>query len=579
MNVIGIRSEQKHWDSRVSLSPDDVEKLGGNFRILIQNDGERQLPFKPRVFSPREYLQAGRAGGVRLRFANTLAAADVIIGTKEIKEVFATPPRDVLDYLKTHAEALAAQVPQFAFDEKLGFAYLADFLTGEEEKRLVGAFANTPAEQLIATLVRQQKKLIEPGKTYVFFSHTHKGQDYNMRMLAQFVRKRATLLDYELLCEQTPEGYRRTVYYSNWAGNIGILETLWTFGEHLYRRAGIDSPFRRIKDPDTYDAVKCEYVSLHALKNKVLSIGRAVADLGTAFPVVIGVSGFRGQVGRFVLDVLERWGLPVQEMSPRELRRLPDLRGLSTRKIYLVKLDYQDLYRLKPTVAPTGKSMRAMIKNCQGHLLESNLEYFFPKLAMFVNCIVWNKECPRLLTNAYLKSFFDNKALHERPILPVIGDITCDPNGSIECCRDTYPDNPSYIWQPLHNEEPILPEFDLKALEGESELFDLSRDGFAVMAVTNLPCEIPREASLMFSHNFCKKRPDLQDKSYLEWLAEARFEDDLENTDMPQALKNAIIVYKGKFNLQNPQLLVKDICIAMIRHNIIDAHQVLQYLA
>jgi len=53
----------------------------------------------------------------------------------------------------------------------------------------------------------------EPGKTYVFFSHTIKGQPYNMPMLKRMLELGCTLIDYEKV---TDERGRRLIFFGWW---------------------------------------------------------------------------------------------------------------------------------------------------------------------------------------------------------------------------------------------------------------------------------------------------------------------------------------------------------------------------
>lgn len=66
-----------------------------------------------------------------------------------------------------------------------------------------------------------------PDKTYMFFSHTHKGQSYNMPMLQNILDKNITLLDYELLKDQDS---RRLVQFSRFAGYAGMIDGLHSLG-------------------------------------------------------------------------------------------------------------------------------------------------------------------------------------------------------------------------------------------------------------------------------------------------------------------------------------------------------------
>jgi alpha-aminoadipic semialdehyde synthase len=106
--------------------------------------------------------------------------------------------------------------------------------------------------------------------------------------------------------------------------------------------------------------------------------------------------------------------------------------------------------------------------------------------------------------------------------LIAIGDITCDPNGSIEFSKETYIDNPVYIYNPIS--ENIKDGFEGK--------------GIAVMAVTNLPCEFSTDASNEFSENL---RP------FLKQIVSARYDGELNESNLPDEIKRAVILWKGQF--------------------------------
>jgi len=72
--------------------------------------------------------------------------------------------------------------------------------------------------------------VLEPEKTYVFFSHTIKGQSYNMPMLQKILDLSCTLIDYEKI---TDEKGRRLIFFGNFAGLAGMIDTLWTLGRRL----------------------------------------------------------------------------------------------------------------------------------------------------------------------------------------------------------------------------------------------------------------------------------------------------------------------------------------------------------
>jgi len=576
MNKIGIRSEEKHWDSRVTISPDSIKSLPDSITLYFQNDGERKLPFKKRVYTNEEILEAGKAGGAKTEIVNTLKGCDVIIGTKEIKEAYLKIDDKTFHQLKEILGSLSVPIPELVLNKRRSLIQLVDFISEEQKSCLLQLTTNTSVEQIISQLLEEHNNLLEEGKSYVFFSHTHKGQSYNMRMLQEFIDKKCTLIDYELMRNGLGPGSARTVSYGNWAGTIGVLDTLWAFGEHLYLKTKADTPFRQIRSHKYFDPEKCEYRGIDIMKTLFSEIAGFISQGGLSFPLIVGITGFKGKVGSGALEVLENWGLPIEILDAEQfIAGSEENLNLSPQKIYLLKLEYQHLYRPKTEINIKDPNIRKLVKSGKGSLLQSNMDKIFPRLNIFLNCIVWSAGAPRILTNSLLKRVYENRQILKLPILPVIGDISCDPNGSIQCCRDTYPNRPVYVWAPEKSEEPILPVTDLKKEPPSYKYFDLSLDGFVVMAVTNLPCEIPREASMHFSRDFCSKRPELNGKSYLECLAEIDFKASWQENKMPEALKNSVILYKGKFNSENPQLYLKDICLSMIKNDIIKPEQIL----
>ena len=106
--------------------------------------------------------------------------------------------------------------------------------------------------------------------------------------------------------------------------------------------------------------------------------------------------------------------------------------------------------------------------------------------------------------------------------MKAIGDITCDPNGSIEFSKETWIDNPVFIYDPAT--EKVTDGF-----EGR---------GVAVMAVTNLPCEFSADASRQFSDDLAP---------FLKSIITADYNNSLDESNLPLEIKRAVILWKGKF--------------------------------
>ncbi len=95
-------------------------------------------------------------------------------------------------------------------------------------------------------------------KSFLCFSHTHKGQSHNMKMLSRFAEDQCTLIDYELL---TDDSGRRQVAFGKFAGYAGMINCLHGLGLQLLRK-GFRTPFvvnRRV------EGVACIFSVLHIL--------------------------------------------------------------------------------------------------------------------------------------------------------------------------------------------------------------------------------------------------------------------------------------------------------------------------
>jgi alpha-aminoadipic semialdehyde synthase len=124
------------------------------------------------------------------------------------------------------------------------------------------------------------------------------------------------------------------------------------------------------------------------------------------------------------------------------------------------------------------------------------------------------------VTKKFLKKLYGMNSL---PRLRVIGDISCDIEGSVECTiKATSPDNPVFTYDPTKEE---------------------AEDGFegrgpVIMAVDNLPAEISLESSISFSQAL---------KCLMPGLVMADFHSDFAECGLPDSLKKAALLYKGEF--------------------------------
>jgi len=105
---------------------------------------------------------------------------------------------------------------------------------------------------LILAVKEIPESLLQKDKTYVYFSHTIKGQPYNMSMLRKLMEYRCNLIDYERIVD---EKNRRLIFFGRYAGLAGMIETLHAFGQKL-KAKGEDTPLSEIRQAYEYTSVE-----------------------------------------------------------------------------------------------------------------------------------------------------------------------------------------------------------------------------------------------------------------------------------------------------------------------------------
>ncbi|MFQ6031840.1 MAG: bifunctional lysine ketoglutarate reductase /saccharopine dehydrogenase family protein [Candidatus Zixiibacteriota bacterium] len=343
-----------------------------------------------------------------------------------------------------------------------------------------------------------------PGKTYVFFSHVIKGQPYNMPMLKRILELKCQLIDYEKV---TDEKGKRLIFFGKHAGLAGMIDTLWALGRRLSWER-IPNPFEQIKNA-------YRYKSLVEAKEEISEVGEKIKNERlnkSLVPLIFGIAGY-GNVSHGVQEILDL--LPIKEIRPDEIFSLVGGSNYSRNHIYKV------VFKEEHMVEPVSPQNRFELQDYYDHpeKYRSRFESYIPYLTLLVNCIYWDKRYPRLVTKKYLKQLFSTQ---EKPNLRVIGDISCDIEGSVECnLKWTQPDNPVYVYDPFAD----------KAING------YEGSGPVVLAVDNLPCEISKEASTYFSQVI---------KVFIPEIARADFSANFDRCILPPSIKNAVIAYHGE---------------------------------
>lgn len=343
----------------------------------------------------------------------------------------------------------------------------------------------------------------EDSKTYIFFSHVIKGQAYNMPMLKQMMEKKVNLIEYERVADEMG---RRLIFFGRFAGLAGMINSLWSLGQRL-KVQGIETPFLKLKQSRYYD-------SLEEAKKDISKVGQEIIEKGLPAeltPLTIGFTGY-GNVSNGAQEIAAL--LPIKEVDPDELKELSTKTDLPNNVIYKVVFKEEHLSKLKKG----NDEFELSDYYAHPEKYVSDFEHYIPHLTILMNCMYWDDKYPRIVTKDYLEKLYTNGT----PKLTVIGDVTCDPDGSIECThKGTEIEDPVFVYNPFTREPQM-------GFEGK---------GLLVMAVDILPSELPRESSIAFSNALF---------SYIKPIANADYTKDFDFLDLPGPIKRAMILHQGK---------------------------------
>ena len=278
------------------------------------------------------------------------------------------------------------------------------------------------------------EKLI-PNKTYFFFSHTIKEQAYNRDLLRAILEKNITLIDYETLTWF--EG-GRILGFGKWAGIAGAYNAFLTWGKKT----------DKFTLPPAYETD--DYVESIRLLSQL--------DLNRLRVVFTG----NGRVADGIREVLEQ--MKLKECSPQEFISQPP------RNAYFTQLTSWDLYHRKDG---DPWDIQHFYNNHEAYCCE--FDNFLPYTDILINGIYWEESMPPLFTVKDTKQ--SNFAIK------VIADITCDVQGSVPITMEaTNIYNPTFGWSKSE----------------QKQVAPFGEDTIDIMAVTNLPTELPKNASEEF---------------------------------------------------------------------------------
>lgn len=274
------------------------------------------------------------------------------------------------------------------------------------------------------------------GKTYFFFSHTIKKQTYNRPLLQEILKRKIQLIDYECLKDELGN---RIVAFGRFAGVVGAYNALLAYGlrNHLFE-------LRR--------AYECAYMK--ALKAELEKVKLP--------PVKIVVTG-TGRVGRGAKEILE--ALKIKQVFPTEF--LEDNFGEA---VYTM-LSSDNYYVARDNSNTGFLGFYTHPENYYADFLK-----YARQSDLMISAHYWNPGAEALFT-------LEDTARKDFKIR-IIADVTCDIEGSVPTTLKT-----TQIEDPFYDFDPLSCQIQ-KAFSSENHI--------TVMAVDNLPCELPYDASESF---------------------------------------------------------------------------------
>lgn len=281
-----------------------------------------------------------------------------------------------------------------------------------------------------------------PNKHFFFFSHTFKKQPYNRDLLQAIINKKIKLTDYEALTKQSG---LRLVGFGRYAGIVGCYNGFRTFGlkKALY---------------ELKPAHECD-------DRKEMESELSKVNLPDNTKIVLTGFGRVGNGAREIMDLL-----PIKEVTPEEYLSESFDCAVYT---HLNAEDYNERIDGKPF------DKAAFYQSGEGH--RSLFPNYLPETDMYIACHFWKEGSPFIFTRDDLK----NKNVR----LSVVADISCDIDGPVASTL-----RPSTIADPIYGYHPI----------NEREVDFSNKEAIAVMAVDNLPCELPKDASEDFGSELIK---------------------------------------------------------------------------
>jgi alanine dehydrogenase len=281
-----------------------------------------------------------------------------------------------------------------------------------------------------------------PYKKYFFFSHTIKKQAYNRNLLRAVLEKHITLYDHEVLTDA--KGIR-LVAFGRYAGIVGAYNAIRTYGLKS----------QNFKIPKA-SALHDKQALIDTLKKLSLP------------PVKIVLTG-TGRVGNGAFEILSGMGL--KQVSAEAFLSQKFSEAVFT------QIDVDSYNKRKDGGKFIFSDFFTKPQDFEGNFMP------FAKTAdVYIAGHFYASGAPYIFTREDAKNSDFN--------IKVVADISCDVDGPVaSTIRSSTIENPIYGYDPIN----------------EKETDYLDKNAIAVMAVDNLPCELPIDASNGFGEQFSKQ--------------------------------------------------------------------------
>ncbi len=284
-------------------------------------------------------------------------------------------------------------------------------------------------------------KLI-PEKKYFFFSHTIKKQAHNQKLIKALIAKKVQMIDYETL---TDKHNNRIIGFGRYAGVVGAYNGILGYG---------------LK----YDLFRLKPANLCRDKAEMEEELKR-AKLPNIKIVITG----GGRVANGAIETLS--ALRIRKVTPEEFLMA------SFREPVYCQLNPRDYVE------------RPNDHNFDLNDFFSHPEHFVSKFVpftktadLYISTHFWDPHSPKMFTKEDMKS----PDFH----ISVIADVTCDMDGSVPSTIRA-----STITQPFYGYNIMT----------EKEDLPFNKSTVCIMAVDNLPCELPRDASDDFGKDLSER--------------------------------------------------------------------------